>query len=1212
MLRAPMLPLLCLAAVFCSAPSPIWASPQEPSETSQPQAEQDEASPETEAAESDDAAETADTGDGADSEAEAPLREQTIYIPYSKIRGIFEKEGRGVFIPYEQFQSLWQRARAATHRQPDDPKPPVDALISEINSEAEVEKDVVRVTATMQIELLGKGWHEIPLRLGDAAILAAKVGDDPARIMPSDGGYKLLIEKSGKSADRVTAEITYAKAFTKSPGRNSVEFLAPQAPVNQWRIRVPQAGVKVNIHPMIAATEETRRPSDAVSDDDAANTDDEDAEKQPAADETVVLAFVGAAPTVRIDWTPRSEGASGMAALATAQSRQQLTIEEGIVRASTWLQYSISRAELAELQIEVPKGYKVTGVLDANVRGWQVEADGEVQRISVQLFQPAKGSQTVLVELERFSNQDAEQSQLQAPLVRALGVGRQHGQVVVRLAESLRGEVTTRTGLLQIDAAELPAELKQGRWDFAYRFSSLPTTLTLQLQKVQPQIQATQWVEAFVEPEQITLALTARYNIRRSGLFQLAFDVPTDYEIRSVRGLAAGDATAAQYDTHHFSSDREGRLIVNLSAKAIGDVCLTIEMQRRMDDPNLRTPTGEASDLKIPLPRVARDSVEMVTGKWIVYAPESLRTNPTATGLQPIALRDASVGMPVSQASRFPTARPILAYAYAQQDVALELATQRRKPQITARQLLETDVTAGAVQYKARFLFDILYSGVKTLRIDVPTAIASQIRNTTEGVQDVVIQPQPDDVPEGYQAWQFSGETELLGRREVRLNWEQKLAGLGVGQSKDVALPWLRPAGVDRAWGQIVIGKAETLDVRPKGESVGLRPIDPQTDLIDSIRVPGAARAFEFHDDWKLTITATRYELEDVKHTSIERAVLRMVVGADRQTSVQALYRMRSARQRLEVKLPAEFDPGKGFNQNPLRINGRPVPLERGDAGEYYIPLADQSPEQAFVLELRYAVASDQRHLPLPEFPNDPAVQKVYLCAYLPKDQAVVGTGGPWDNDLEERWRRQLAGYRYNNPNDNELVVWVTDGIAMASSPTSDFQTQGLLYTFSTAGPPQGEASALRVTSISKDMLDAAIFLLIAVPGVILVTQSMTVRLFAVGIALFGLVFSSVFLPSLSLQLFDSVLFLALFLVLAVWILMGLMRWFRSPVGGQSPPPDRQAPRPPQSPDSSGTPPSGTSQPTMAMSATEPSKASGLFGQGGLFGWSQRRAGGAL
>jgi hypothetical protein len=35
----------------------------------------------------------------AEGKKDTPLREQTIYIPYAKLRSLFEKEGRGVFLP---------------------------------------------------------------------------------------------------------------------------------------------------------------------------------------------------------------------------------------------------------------------------------------------------------------------------------------------------------------------------------------------------------------------------------------------------------------------------------------------------------------------------------------------------------------------------------------------------------------------------------------------------------------------------------------------------------------------------------------------------------------------------------------------------------------------------------------------------------------------------------------------------------------------------------------------------------------------------------------------------------------------------------------------------------------------------------------------------------------------------------------------------------
>ena len=102
--------------------------------------------------------------------------------------------------------------------------------------------------------------------------------------------------------------------------------------------------------------------------------------------------------------------------------------------------------------------------------------------------------------------------------------------------------------------------------------------------------------------------------------------------------------------------------------------------------------------------------------------------------------------------------------------------------------------------------------------------------------------------------------------------------------------------------------------------------------------MPNAARAFEFHDDWTLNLQATRYQLEEVKRTSIDRALVRMVVTRSERIAVQALYRMRSARQRVPVMMPgvdaADLDSrSQAFDAQPLRINNKVVGLESDDKG---------------------------------------------------------------------------------------------------------------------------------------------------------------------------------------------------------------------------------------------------------------------------------------
>ena len=200
------------------------------------------------------AAAVAEPGPGDAADQEKPLREQTIYVPYEELRKIFEREGRGVFLPYEKFQELWQAARQQT-APAKEPRPPVGAVIAQADSEATVKHEIVSVVARLKIEVLAEGWHEVPLRLGDAAIRSATIGGAPARIVPGEDGYKLLIKSEKGDAKELELQLDYVKAFSKSPGQNSVSFQAPQAPVNRWTIRIPESGVKVNVSPMIAATE---------------------------------------------------------------------------------------------------------------------------------------------------------------------------------------------------------------------------------------------------------------------------------------------------------------------------------------------------------------------------------------------------------------------------------------------------------------------------------------------------------------------------------------------------------------------------------------------------------------------------------------------------------------------------------------------------------------------------------------------------------------------------------------------------------------------------------------------------------------------------------------------------------------------------------------------------------------------------------------------
>ena len=1055
-----------------------------------------------------------------------PVHERTVYIPFTKLREVFEKEGRGVFLPYDQFQALWKEARE--HRQAPPPQTSaIDSIITSALNEATIEKDVVQVDATLTIELIKPGWIKIPLRLSEVAIQSATIDGETARITPvAGGGYQLLMENKTKEPRVIELKLKYARVFTKTPGRNSVSFDAPQAPVNRWRIRIPQAGAKVNVQPMIAATETSNSTDDPKTEDSAT-----------AENETVLLAFVGAAPKVSIDWTPKTEGATGMTALTVVQAQQELFISEGTVRTRATLQYEISRAELNELSIEVPGDQKVVNVFDPNVRKWDVSKDGDNQIISVELFEAARASQALIIELEKYSETEAREDPtvggvgtVSVASIRALEVGRQQGTIVVNVDPALRAEAKTRTGLLQVDAAELPASLAGQAWTFAYRYAALPFELTIGVEKIQPRITVEQLVEIYLEPEQLSVDLLAVYDIAEAGVFQLEYNIPTGFEILQVVGHAIPGAQAAVVDSFHKEGENDSRLVVNLSNKAQSKVAVLLRMQQRLSDANLLSPTGSAATIPLVLPQAKQAFIQRAEGRLIVHAPESLRVNPVATnGLRPIAFSEVYGAIPSTRDGRFPTTRPTLAFAYSDQVAELSLSAERRQSQVTARQRMVVRIDNGSVRYESKIFFDIRYSGVKSLRIDVPTEIDADVRNTSSGMRELPISPPPPDVPEGYVAWSLSGEAELIGEQVVTLTWERKLDQLEVGKSLELRVPDLRPAGVDRAWGQIIVTKAESLDVLPSGEMKGLRPIDPGQDQMPDAVVPDAARAFEFHDAWSLTLRATRYQLEEVKRTSIERGLVRTVVTRSDQRGVQALYRLRSARQRLAIKLAAEAQ----FDAQPVRINGQPVALERGDQGQLFIPLIGQDPNTPFTLELRYTIAGTHSELSIPEFPEDPAIQKIYLAAYLPDELTVVGSSGPWTEEFTWSSRGAFKWIPSATRSDDELQAWVREGVN--GTPPPAFQTDGVLYLFSAlrpAAPPEGD---LKLWAIDERWLALLVFTPLLVVGLMLLKSSLNAKITAVAAVVIAIVMCGVFVPTFARQLLNQPMYAGLVIVGVAW-----------------------------------------------------------------------------
>ncbi len=235
--------------------------------------------------------------------------------------------------------------------------------------------------------------------------------------------------------------------------------------------------------------------------------------------------------------------------------------------------------------------------------------------------------------------------------------------------------------------------------------------------------------------------MTAIYTIEKAGVFRLELDVPAGYDVQRVRGANVAGAAPVAVDSHYLEGAKKTRLVVNLSRKAMGRVVLAVQLQKDLHQPELLTPTGKTPQMPLPLPLVAPRTAERATGRLVISAPESLQITPEKTvGLRGISFKEAYEGVKGPYPALPNEPRPVWAYAFnGEEPVDLTFTAERRKPQVTIAQLMVVRVEEGVVKYDFTFHYDVLYSGVKSLRIDVPKAIADGLRVTTPGYHEKTI-----------------------------------------------------------------------------------------------------------------------------------------------------------------------------------------------------------------------------------------------------------------------------------------------------------------------------------------------------------------------------------------------------------------------------------------------------------------------------------------
>ncbi|MGI5924193.1 MAG: hypothetical protein ACOX9E_09640 [Lentisphaeria bacterium] len=1052
--------------------------------------------------------------------------EKNIYLPYERLWEIFEKDQRGVFLPYAEFQQLWQRAYGQPD--PEKPKPPAPALITAIRGDMTVLEHNVRSSVTLSIDLYERGWLLMPLALPGCAVTHAAIGDDAARLIhESQSGYTLLYHKESAERESITLSLDFISDIQKQPGINSLQFQPPASPISTWELLIPEADAKVT-----------------------ADQERMIMEKVPAeAGQSRFRLHLSGGAKRTISWTPKAEGAKGLEALINTSAELINSIEDGMLFTQALIRCRISRVSVRQLALAIPAAFRVTSVFDPNIREWNLSADEVGQRLDIQLYEPVTDEQNVSLEMERT----LADGQIDIPAIALPGAVRQQGHIAIRLGDGLKAELSERRGLTQAAPAAMPPGMAgKGPFFACYQYAALPWQLRYHVQALKPLISSETSSTAVVMPNTLQLLSEFRVKVRQTGIFHLDLDIPDGFEVAPCQGLAG-----VQISDQHLGDAVAGRrpLRVNFRQKSTEPV-IRLTLRRELSEPALLLHGQKPAELSIAVPRLGGENIDQENGRLSVSAPPHLRIVPLRSeNLRSIDVSGDTPAPIAPNDSPSQRALPVLAYGYSAPAAQplLVLAADRRPPHSTVTQLISLSVLSGnQLNVECVLNVDVQYSGIKALQLGVPKELLPRLQILPASFRLSPLAETTEEYPEGYQACSIQGEAEFYEKRSVTLRWTDDLGDIPVGSSRDLQLPCLIVSAVNRSWGQIVFMKNDMTDLSPlKAEK--LLPIDPRFNLLPELAGKSAqvARAFEFHSPWQLQARITRYQHEKVKSSSIERGLIRMVHTRSNNLSVQAAYAMRSVRQRLELQLPPEVV----FDSTPARINDRPVPLEKGGEGQYFIPLTGQAQGEPLLLELRYLLPESRGIFMLPQFPDDTAIQQLYLMVYLPKELSIMDCKGPWNN--ENVWA--LQGVMSVRPRPrrhaNELISWLCAGqrqFEACRESLQSFVTDGQPVLYSTLHPPAGPNGALHLL-LWPTWLGKALFIAIIIAvGLLLLKASLFKRALTVGFMLSAMGFLAVFAPSFCYGIVSNASVVAALTVAIIWFLAWLRRRPQRPAGESS------------------------------------------------------------
>ena len=1076
----------------------------------------------------------------------API-ERTVYTPYEKLEQVFEKEDRGVFLPYREFLDLWNKLNlpADLKKNP----PPVDGVLASARYTGHLEGDAALFDARLQFEALKDGWSKVSL--GGADLNIAEVRPAPGAA-PSQAGPILHLAGDGYEAilparGSYPVALTVLGKVTRDAGRATLALHLPRTAASQFELTVPDTGLDFTLTPASAFT--THEENGA----------------------TRLTAFFGATQQVSISWRQRAAETT-LPALVFADSTLETLVGPGALRTAAAIDFRLLRAPVGAFEVLVPAGQQVLGVEGAGLRDWNLAPaapDGR-QRILINLATPARERYKLRVTLE--APVARLPAKLTVPTVEVARAEGQSGTITVSADPALAVTVDPRDGVTQasIPAGDDHKPPAGGAFLGAYRFLRLPYAIDLDVRPAEPVVEVKSSSLYTVLPDALRWAAFLDYTVKKAGIFTALIDLPA-----AVGRVEAGDGPVEGFSivppapgSPPLAAGYQ-RLEVRFKERVTGEFSFNVVgyfvPREKPDDPltiAVLHPVGAARD----------------EGKVGVAIHQSLDPKTVDLGdLHQESIDQLSLPLQPTDPATTPLTLGFTFRGAAPKPA--QLAFTIRKPRVSAEVASRVSLRESLVAYQWMVRYHIEYAGIDDLVLDAPSEIADDLQFSGDDIKEKVREDEKDAAgkPTGRKLWHVRLQGKKLGRYDLRINLERALPPLAAGKTAAVDWPELKTVGLFHETGTVAVVKDGNLEIT-RATPAGLELIDP-AELPDFARDPSAANASAPRNGPGDIFLAYRYaahpaslrlefsknEFLPVPTAIVTYAVLNTTLTADRAGTTEAIYWVRNnGRQFLSVVLPEH-----GQMLSDVFVNGQPQqPSRRPDRNALLVRLPARGPDAAaddapVSVRLVFAVPGDSPgrgslgpfgHLRVvPPVLEDTRVMQTQVSLYLPAGYRYVRFDGPMrEADGGRGWNRLRDGFDAFVPalGPDETQIATADWQPPPDLPPatgggfdSTVPKEGTPVVLRRLDAPAPVEISYRSLGYANTVEAVACFLALGI-GLALLGSSRGARLayfFVVGVG--ALILAGAVAPRAA-GLWTAV-YLGVFAAALVWLAAGSWRWLR-------------------------------------------------------------------